>query len=372
VPRVSVIVPVFNSLAHLGTFFESLAAALPAESEVVVVDDASTDPVLEAVPELARARNVVRLRNETNIGIAAATNRGLAAATGDIVIQLNVDVVLARDSLSAMVDFIESRQDDVGIVGSKLVYPTSGLTQSVGMAFGLYSKRHVFRHLPQDHALCRPSRELQIVSGATVAMTARVLESLGPLDEDLYNHNPDIDHCLRAAELGLRNFMCARSVAYHWRNLSGTVRYARVQTAEAAFWSKWGGRYRVDLGDFVDEGLDHAIRAHPPFETMPFTILDLSRAADQAIALERIAVRWPDAEVRHFRQMHNPKSRLWLPLLLPHWLVHEATPFLYLVDDHQELSENAMWFERRRRVVEEELVVDLAGCAVATSELRPT
>jgi hypothetical protein len=313
----------------------------------------------------------VRLRNETNLGTAAATNRGLAAATGDIVIQLNVDVVVGRDSLSAMVDLINSRRD-VGIVGSKLVYPTSGLTQSVGMAFGLYSKPHVFRHLPQDHPLCRPDREMQIVGGATVATTARVLERLGPLDEDLYNHNPDIDHCLRAGALGLRNFMCARSVAYHWRNLSGTVRYARLQTAEAAFWSKWGGRYRVDLGEFVDEGLDHAIGAHPPLEALPFTVLDLSRAADQVIALERIALRWPGAEVRHFRQMHNPMSCLWLPLLLPHWLVHEPTPFLYLVDDHQELVENAMWFERRRLVVEEELVVDLAGSAVTTSELRPT
>jgi hypothetical protein len=68
--------------------------------------------------------------------------------------------------------------------------------------------------------------------------------------------------------------------------------------------------------------------------------------------------------------MNNPAPRLWLPLLLPHWLVHAPTPFLYLVDDHQELSENSMWFERRRQVVDEELVVDLAGCALPTSELE--
>lgn len=371
-PRVSVVVPIFNSLSHLGTFFEALAEALPADSQVVVVDDASTDPVLDAVPELPRAQSVVRLRNERNLGVAGATNRGFRAATGDFVIQLNTDVVVAPECISAMVDLIEAGKGDVGIVGSKLIYPTTGLTQSVGMAFGLHSKRHLFRHLPQDHPLCRPTRELQILGGATVGMTTKVLHALGPLDEDLYNHNPDIDHCLRAVQRGLRNMMCAPSVAYHWRNLSGTVRYARVQAAEAAFWSKWGGAYRVDLGEFIDEGLDHALNAHSSFEGMPFTILDLSRAADQAIALERILRHWPDGEgrVRHFRQMNNPASRLWLPLLLPHWLVHAPTPFLYLVDDHQELSENAMWFERRRQVVDEELVVDLAGCALTTSELE--
>lgn len=372
-PHVSVVVPIFNSLPHLGTFFDALAEALPADSQVVVVDDASTQPVLDAVPELPRAQSVVRLRNERNLGVAGATNRGFAEATGDVVIQLNTDVVVDRDCLSAMVDLIESRPGDVGIVGSKLVYPTTGLTQSVGMAFGLHSKRHLFRHLPQDHPLCRPTRELQIVGGATVAMTARVLQAIGPLDEDMYNHNPDIDHCLRAVQRGFRNFMCAPSVAYHWRNLCGTaVRYARVEAAEAAFWSKWGGSYRTDLGDFIDEGLEHASAAHPAFAASPFTILDLSRAADQAIALDRIAARWPGAErrIRHVRQMSNAEPRLWLPLLLPHWLVDAPTPYLYLVDDHQELTENAMWFERRRRVVEEELIVDLAGAALATSELQ--
>jgi GT2 family glycosyltransferase len=372
VPRVSVIVPIFNSLAHLGTFFEALAEALPAESEVVVVDDASTDPVLDAVPELPRAQNVVRLRNETNLGVAGATNRGFEAATGDIVVQLNTDVVVAPECITAMVELIDARRGDVGIVGSKLVYPTTGLTQSAGMAFGRHSKRHLFRHLPQDHPLCRPTRDVQILGGATAAMTAKVLQALGPLDEELYNHNPDIDHCLRAVQHGLRNVMCAASVAYHWRNLSGTVRYARVEAAEAAFWSKWGGAHRVDLGEFIDEGLDHALDANPSLADTPFTILDLSRSGDQAIALERIFPRWPEAEgrIRHFRQMNNPELQLWLPLLLPHWLVHAPTPFLYLVDGHQELAENAMWFARRRQVVDEELVVDLAGCALATSELH--
>lgn len=369
-PRVSVVVPVFNSTAHLGPLFESLAAALPDESQVIVVDDASTEAVLDAVPELPRASSVIRLRNETNRGMAAATNRGLTVASGDIVLQFNADVVLDPNCIGAMVELIE-RRNDVGIVGSKLVYPTTGRTQSVGMAFGVHSKNHVFRHLPQDHPLCVRTRDLQIMGGATVAMTRRVLDLLGPLDEQLYNHNVDLDHCLRAIQHGLRNFMCAASVVYHWRNRSGTLRYARVEAAEAGFWSKWAGKYRVDLGDFIDEGLDHAIADRPELEETPFAILDLSRRADQSIAVERLEARWPGAggRARNFRQMNNDSTHLWLPILLPHWVVHEPTPFLYLVDSHQELEENAMWFARRRQVVAEELVVDLSGAVLTASEL---
>jgi hypothetical protein len=284
-------VPIYNSIEHLAAFFESLAGALPDQAQVIVVDDASTQPVLDAVPELPRAGEIIRLRNEVNVGIAAATNKAFAVATGDVVVQLNSDLVLDSACITAMIELIE-RIGDAGIVGSKLVYPTTGRAQSVGMGFGLYSKRHVFRHLPADHALCQPSRELQIVAGATVAMTRRALALIGPLDERLYNHNPDIDHCLRAGEHGLRNFMCAESVAYHWRNRCGPIRYARVEAAEAAFWAKWGGTYRVDLGDYFDEAIDHLVGEHPELEEMPFTIVDLSRSFDQEIALGRLEARW--------------------------------------------------------------------------------
>jgi GT2 family glycosyltransferase len=369
-PTVSAIVPIFNGIEHLPAFFESLAGALPDQAQVIVVDDASTQPVLETVPDLPRAASVFKLQNETNRGISGSVNRGFDVATGDVIVQLNSDLVLEANCVSAMVELIEAEGGDIGIVGSRLLYPTTGRTQSVGMAFGLHSKRHIFRHLPHDHPLCRRTREVQIVTGATAAMTRRVLGLLGPLENQLYNHNLDLDHCLRAAEHGLRNFVCAGSVAYHWRNRSGPIRFARVAAAEAAFWAKWGDRYDVDLGRFVDEALDHIWSAVPELHEAPLTIVDLSRSADQAIVVERLDARWHNIShtIRPFRQMSNDGIRLSLPLLLPHWLSQEPTPFIYLVDSHEELEENSMWFAQRRSVVAEELIVDLSASVCATSE----
>lgn len=369
-PTVSVVVPIYNGLQHLDAFFESLAAALPPGAQVIIVDDASTEPVLDVVPELPGAETVIHVRNQTNLGNAGSLNRGFAEASGDIVIQLNSDLVLDANCIQAMVETIEREGEDLGIVGSKIVYPTTGRTQSVGMGFGYHSKRHVFRHLPEDHPLCCRSRQVQIVTGATVAMTRRVLDLLGPLDDQLYNHNLDLDHCLRALKHGLHNYVCVDSVAYHWRNRSGAIRYARVEAAEAAFWGKWGGRYRVDLGRFFDEAIDHLLSEFPHLERTPFEILNLSRSADQEIALERLEDRWSDigGKIRNFRQMSNDSKRLWLPLLVPNWVIHEPTPFIYLVDSHRELEENAMWFARRSNVVCEEIVVDLSASVFTTSE----
>jgi GT2 family glycosyltransferase len=370
-PSVSVIVPIFNGTSYMPLFFESLAAALPEGAQLILVDDGSTEPVWDTVPEFPRAGSVERLANDTNLGYSVAVNRGFEIATGDVIVQLNTDLVLQPNCISAMVDLV-GRERDVGVVGSKLIYPTTNRVQHVGMALGNVTKRRIFYGLPPDHPLCCRTRQLQIVSGATVAMSRRALGTIGPLDEAYFNRNEDIEHCLRAIKHGLRNFICAESVAHHWRSQSGPARFARILEGDSLFWARWGDTCAPDLDRFVDEGFDHVLQRFPQVEELPFEILDLSRNADQAIVLECLAKRWPGVEDRRrdYRQMNNGSTSLWLPLLVPHRLAEERAPFVYLVDSHLELEENALWFETRERFVEDELIVDSTGAAMHTSELR--
>jgi GT2 family glycosyltransferase len=369
---VSVIVPIFNGLAHLPGFFTSLAAALLEGSQVILVDDGSTQPVFDAVPELPRAGEVVQLRNELNLGYCAAVNRAFEIATGEIIVQLNTDLVLEASCITAMIDLIAAERD-VGIVGSKLLYPTTGLVQHIGMAFGDHSHKHVYMELPADHPLCLRTREMQFQTSATAAMTRRVLDRIGPLDEAFYNANDDLDHCLKAHHAGFRNFTCADSVAHHWESQSGPARFAGRKTAEALFWARWGGRHEVDLGRFVDEALDVLLDGHSELEGMPFHVLDLTRGGDQPLVFDRLAARWPDLRdrVRRHRQVANDEPRLRLPLVLPHWVATEPVPFVYMVDRYRELEDNALWFAERRRVVREELVVDLTGVVLTTTDAFP-
>lgn len=370
-PRVSVIVPIFNGVAFLPAFFDSLGAALPEDSELILVDDASTEPVWETVPEIPSAEPVVKLTNTSNLGYSVAVNRGFAIAKGEFIVQLNTDLILDRRCITAMIDLIE-RESRVGIVGSKLVYPTTGLVEHVGVVFGNLTRHRVFAQLPAAHPLCARTRELQIVSGATVAMTRRVLGRIGPLDETYFNRCEDIDHCLVARRHGFRNFMCAESVAHHWKSQSGPARFARMAASDALFWSRWGRTCEPDLGQFVDEGIEHVLTEAPELAEFPFHVLDLSRGVDQPIVIDRLRSRWPhiDSRVHGFRQMNNPAARLWLPFVLPQWVAAEPTPFIYVVDSHRELAENVLWFEQRARVVSDELVVDLNGVALRTADLR--
>jgi GT2 family glycosyltransferase len=369
VPSVSVIVPIFNGTEFLPAFFGSLVAALPDGSQVIIVDDGSAQPIWSTVPDFGDGISVERLQNQSNLGYCASVNRAFPLATGEIIVQLNSDLVLDPHCIGAMVDLI-SREENVGIVGSKLIYPTTGLVQHVGMAFGHYSKSHVFLELPADHPLCMRTRSLQILTSATAAMSRRVLDRIGPLDDVYYNHNDDIEHCLLAREHGFTNFMCADSVAYHWESLSGPARFAGVEAADGVFWARWGSKYKSDFAAFVDEALDHVLSEAPHLEGVPFRVLDLSRSGDSQIVLERLTKHLTgiDRELRRFRQVSNLARHLRLPLLLPHWIPQEPTPFIYIVDRYRELEENDLWFSTRRQIVSEELIVDVTGVAVRTSQ----
>jgi GT2 family glycosyltransferase len=369
-PSVSIIVPIFNGIRYLPAFFESLARAVPPSAELILVDDASTEPVLDALPSDYPVTSITKLKLAQNQGYSAAVNHGFTRARGDILIQLNTDLVLDLRCIDAMLHFID-RTPQVGIVGSKQLYPTTGLVRHIGMAFGHHSHRHVYAGLPADHPLCCKTRPMQIVSGATAAMARTLLNKIGPLDEDYYNTLENFDHCLKAHTRGYINYTCADSIVYHWVGQSGPARYARADEGEAYFWSRWASSRTIDLPRFVDEALDQLLDAHPRLSSYDFELMNLCRSSDERILRECLERRWPNCGLReHTTQAFNsPTTKLWLPMELPHWLMSNPSPYVYLVDRLSDLVENSMWFEARHRVVEDEIVLDARAGVLTSHEL---
>jgi GT2 family glycosyltransferase len=369
-PSISVIVPLFNGIRYLPYFLHSLAEAVPRNAEVIFVDDGSTEPVLDAITNELPVKSVIKLRNERNGGYSVAVNRGFAQATGEVVLQLNSDLVLEPHSIQAMLDLID-RTPKVGIVGSKQVFPTTGVLRHIGIAFGRKSIRHIYQGLPANHPLCCRTRKMQLVSGATVAMTRKVLEEIGPLDEDYYNTQENFDHCMKAHARGYENYTCAESVVYHWVSQSGPARFARVEEGDALFWSAWGAKRTVDLDVFVDEALNHVVACQPDFSRYDFEPLSLCRGPDESILLEQLERRWKNisAKIHRTNAFNSAHSTLWLPMELPYRAMMNPTPYVYLVDHFSELAENRMWFEARHRIVETELIIDTGGSALTSHEL---
>lgn len=96
VPRVSIILPVYNeaeSLPALWAELEPLLTQLPGPVDVLIVDDGSTDGSAEVARGLARDNRRVRLvRLGANAGLTAALLAGFAAARGDRIVTMDSDL----------------------------------------------------------------------------------------------------------------------------------------------------------------------------------------------------------------------------------------------------------------------------------------
>lgn len=110
-PRVSVIVPVFNREGLIGRCLRSLLTqTMPAESyEIIVVDDGSSDRSrFSAELFIAKQDALVRIiSHESNQGLPAALNTGIRQARGDMIVRVDSDDFVSSHFLLSLFLFLE-------------------------------------------------------------------------------------------------------------------------------------------------------------------------------------------------------------------------------------------------------------------------
>jgi len=116
-PRVTVLMPLFNAERHVGVAIGSILRQTYRDFELVVIDDGSTD----RSREIARSLDDPRIRviaNEQNIGLAPSLNRGLAVARGDLIARQDADDVSEPERLARQVAAMDA-QPELALLGSQ-------------------------------------------------------------------------------------------------------------------------------------------------------------------------------------------------------------------------------------------------------------
>lgn len=119
-PRISVVIPVFNEEQWIDQLVERVAAS-PIDKEIIIVDDGSTDATAEKAEALRqRLPGVTFIQQESNAGKGAALRAGFAAARGEIVIIQDADLEYDPAEYPRLIDPIERNLADV-VFGSRFV-----------------------------------------------------------------------------------------------------------------------------------------------------------------------------------------------------------------------------------------------------------
>src|SRR6185437_537995 len=238
---VSVVIPSYRDAERVATLVASIQRTVPrGMAHIYVADDASGP---EHVARLRAIEGIEVVEGERNEGFAANVNRGLRAAdqTRDVVV-LNSDME-ARAGWLACLQYAASQEDDVAIVGGRLLYP-DGRIQFAGTARNLGAPEwfdHRYRFKPGDWGPAALPGPVLAVTGACMYVRRAAIERIGLLDERYPMAYEDVDWCLRAWEAGMRVVYFPGASLFHHESVTrGTDMGERERISQRVFWERWG------------------------------------------------------------------------------------------------------------------------------------
>ena len=120
-PKVSVIVPVYNVRDYIEECVDSVRRQSFSGWELILVNDGSTDGSREICRSLAGTDCRIRVLDRTNGGAGAARNTGMNSAQGEFITFLDSDDSYAPEHLATLLDLMEDTGADVTAVGAVTV-----------------------------------------------------------------------------------------------------------------------------------------------------------------------------------------------------------------------------------------------------------
>jgi glycosyltransferase involved in cell wall biosynthesis len=233
-PRVSIVVPVYDSGAYLRDALASVARQTFTKHETILVDDGSTDPrTIAACDEAARAP-AVRLIRTANRGPALARNTGVEAARAPYVLPLDSDDWLAPTFLARTVAVLDA-DPAVDVVHTWMAL--------VGRHHGVWETG--------------PFALPDMLSRCTIHVSAlyrrRVWELAGGYDPRFVESCEDWDFWLSALERGARGHAVPEVLAYYRRTPSSREIGSRAAGISTRLMRDLVAKHRALYAAHVDE-----------------------------------------------------------------------------------------------------------------------
>lgn len=213
----SIIIVNYNSSGVLRGCLRSIyASIISMEYEIIVVDNNSSDGMLSEVKSEYATVNFVELSK--NVGFAAGNNAGISIAKGRVLLLLNPDTIVEKDTIDSL--FNRLLQDgSIGIAGPKIFYADKTL-QSKFMPkkapnlFGLFCEifylDKIFPHSRVMNSYFGADFDYDMeqdvgqVCGACLMIKKEVIDKIGLFDEHFFLYFDEADLCLRAARAGFK------------------------------------------------------------------------------------------------------------------------------------------------------------------------
>ena len=116
-PKVSIIIPVFNVENYLERCLKSVICQSFKDIEIIIINDGSTDKSLEICKKFAELDKRIILINQENSGVSAARNAGINISTGKYISFVDSDDFIEHDMIEFLLNNLEKNNADIATCG---------------------------------------------------------------------------------------------------------------------------------------------------------------------------------------------------------------------------------------------------------------
>jgi len=203
-----VVVTFKESPELLKACFDSVYASQGVTFELIVSDNGQSDVTKSLLEDYEGAQY---LRNEGNLGFAAAVNRGMGKRKGRYVLLLNPDTSFEPEVLSKMIAHLDYDKK-VGIASSIIRYPNGDLQDSIRRFPSLKDQLvimlkvpHFFRTRSVDKYMMRDvdpleTQDVDSIMGAFMFIREELIQDIGLFDERYFIWFEEVDYCKMARD----------------------------------------------------------------------------------------------------------------------------------------------------------------------------
>ncbi|MDC0193591.1 glycosyltransferase family 2 protein [Candidatus Nitrosopelagicus sp.] len=204
-PKVSIIIVNYNGKTLLEKCLESVFKIDYKNTEVIVVDNNSTDDTVEFVTN--NYPSIILLKLNSNKGFAEPNNIAAKIATGKYLLFLNNDTIVTSNFISEMIPVIEN-DEQIAICQSLLLKPDKSIDSSgdfidnLGVVYNSTKK-------------INDIRKISSARGASMLIRKNIFDILEGFDEKFYVSFEDVDLGWRTWMIGYKVVLAPKSIVYH-------------------------------------------------------------------------------------------------------------------------------------------------------------
>jgi glycosyltransferase involved in cell wall biosynthesis len=222
---VSIIIPVYNKAAYIRETLDSALGQTYQDTEIVVVDDGSTDGSFEILKEyFEKYPEKIILIDQENQGVSKATNVGIQAAKGEYIQFLDADDLLSPDKIKNQIALLQHQTPYV-VASCEWVNFRDDISQFSRLPYG------VFRNFDSGlDLLLRSWNEMEMMADSSWLVSKELIEKAGPWNESLII-NQDGEFFCRVLSHCCRVIFDSTSMAYYRSLNEGNVSQQKTEKA---------------------------------------------------------------------------------------------------------------------------------------------